>query len=355
MTGTSIDALDIALVRITSSGYDIEARLINAETFSLASLVSPLRMLVQGRPMSAREMTITSKSLGQLHADAIQSLLVASRESVHLVAAHGQTVFHEPPHSWQLLNPAPIVRSIGVPVVFDLRQADLAAGGEGAPITPIADWILFRRAEPPVAIVNLGGFCNVTFIESRSKTPDRVKGADVCACNQLLDGITRERFGLPMDDGGRLSQSGVVREPLLDSLLDLIQMQQRAGRSLGTGDELADWIRANSDHKAEDLLTTACEAIAKAIAVSCGGAKRLLLAGGGCKNPALRSAIQKHCRAAVELTDDYGVPATFREAMAMAVLGALCQDGIQITLPQITGREDSVALAGAWMFPENVG
>ena len=112
-----------------------------------------------------------------------------------LVVAHGQTVFHAPPASWQLLNAAPIARAVRAPVVFDLRQADLAAGGQGAPITPLADWIMLRAHGPAAAgraIVNLGGFCNVTILPSGAG-PEGVRGMDVCPCNHLLDGVARRR------------------------------------------------------------------------------------------------------------------------------------------------------------------
>ena len=352
MTGSSIDALDAALVRIDGAGHDMTVSLLGARSESLGPLARHLRLLAQGHPLRAADAARLALRLGELHADAVESLLRDHPvERLDLVAVHGQTVFHDPPLSWQLINPAPILHRHGAPVVYDMRQADLAAGGQGAPITPIADLILFRGLPAPWCIANLGGFCNTTTMLARSPSIEALTGADIGACNQLLDAITRERLGLPFDDGGRLALSGWINEPAFDDLLDLLQRQAIDPRSLGTGDELTDWIRDHKPLSPEDMAATACAAIGKHTARCARDAATLVLAGGGTRNRALVDAVTGAFGGRTAVSDELGVPAQHREAMAMAVLGALCQDRVPITIPRITGGADPAPVSGAWLLP----
>jgi len=174
MTGTSIDGLDIALVRAIGTGTSMRVELERSASFSLGPLALGLRNLAEGRSATASEIARLALAFGQLHADAIIELASDELPEIDLICAHGQTVFHSPPASWQLLNPHPIAVRTGVPVVFDLRQADLALGGQGAPITPITDPMLFPDVPTPFAVINLGGFCNVTLVRN-----DGIEGREI--------------------------------------------------------------------------------------------------------------------------------------------------------------------------------
>jgi 1,6-anhydro-N-acetylmuramate kinase len=298
-----------------------------------------------------------ARELGVVHVTAIRELLAGERAD--LISAHGQTVFHAPPLSWQLFSSAPVAHALGTPVVFDLRAADLAAGGQGAPITPLADYVLFRDASQTRAVVNFGGFCNFTLLP-RGAAIASIRGGDVCACNQLLNALARAFFNEPFDADGRHARQGRICNDTRDELVELLRRQARAGRSLGTGDELTEWLtQQHSKHPAENLACSACDAIAQVIvetvdrAASAARAAPIdawVLAGGGVRNRALYEAFAKRCVAPVTLSDTYGVPATHREAAAIAVLGALSQDRVPITLPAITGAAIA-PLAGTWVLP----
>ena len=171
MTGTSIDGMDVALVRVTGRGLDMRAELVRHISAPLGDLQPRLRAAADQQPMTAGEFAQLVWDFGVLHANVIERLLQAEKRKPDLICIHGQTVFHQPPISWQLVNPAPIAARFDCPVVSDLRQADLAHGGQGAPITPIADWILFRDSTRTRAIVNLGGFCNVTIVPRQRAGP----------------------------------------------------------------------------------------------------------------------------------------------------------------------------------------
>ena len=361
MTGTSIDGMDAALVRIEGRGLDIRASLIRHLSAPLGDLQPRLRAAADQKPMTAGEFAQLVWDFGVLHANVIERLLQAEKRKPDLICIHGQTVFHQPPISWQLVNPAPIAARFDCPVVSDLRQADLAHGGQGAPITPIADWILFRDSTRTRAIVNLGGFCNVTIVPRQRAGPFSapstndlrdIRGFDVCACNQLLDAVAREVLKQPFDKDGTAAARGHASTQAVESLRAMLDKQRRGRRSLGTGDEAQHWIMAHRANLApDDLVASAVHAIAQTIldAVREYQADELILAGGGARNLALRDALCKHAsnRVPMNISDDLAVPIDAREAICFAILGALCQDGVPITLPAVTGCTRPAPMSGS--------
>ncbi|MCL4740567.1 MAG: anhydro-N-acetylmuramic acid kinase [Phycisphaerales bacterium] len=353
MTGTSLDGLDAALVRVEGRGLGLRARVARTASRPLGELGVRLRSLASGGPHTAREIAAMSRDLALLHADAVRE--AAGGAPIDLVAAHGQTVFHAPPLSWQVLNAAVLAHAVRAPVVFDLRAADLAAGGQGAPITPIADAILFGDPGERRSVVNLGGFCNVTRlprVESVSDALWAIEAADVCACNHLLDAAARAALGAPLDADGAAASRGRPVPRVVAALADRLESQRASGRSLGTGDECASLIAEHGAGVApDDLCRSVCEAVAGVVASAIGACDRVLLAGGGARNRVLVGAIASRVGVPVETTASHGVGVGDREAAAMAVLGALCEDGVPITLPRVTGCARPAPVAGCWARP----
>ena len=363
MTGTSLDGIDIAVAAVEGRGLDMQVRLVRHGSVELGPAAAGLRRAADQEPMTAEAFARLAWSLGERCADAIAATLSECRpdRDVDLVAVHGQTVFHRPPISWQLINPAPIAARLGCRVVFDLRQADLAAGGRGAPITPLADWVLFRHDSTDGAedtdlarraIVNLGGFCNVSIVTARLET---VAGFDVCACNQVLDAVARAALGAPYDHDGQAARLGTPDGPATEALHTMLDRQRTQRRSLGTGDEAAAWVAAHRDTlSGQDLAATAVAAISRCIALALGdhAVDDIVVAGGGALNTSLVDAIRRAAGPPVSLCSELGVPVQAREALAMAVLGALCADGVPITLPQVTGCREPAPVAGAWYMPD---
>lgn len=349
MTGTSIDSIDAAVVRIEGTGLGMRATFIRGATRPLGDLAPRLRRLAEQEPMTAGEIAALSREFSLAHVPVLREALAGERAD--LACIHGQTVFHKPPVSWQMLTPAAISRELACPVVFDLRAADLAAGGQGAPITPIADWVFFRSAAKPTAVINLGGFCNITLLTD-AEAPSETSGMDVCPCNHLLDAIARKLFFAEYDADGARAARGTIHTEALEDLDGVLVALRGRGRSMGTGDETGEWLSRWRGHvPADDLAASACEAIGSAIARETGDAAIALLAGGGVKNRALRSAIESCCSCRVQTTDDAGLPAEYREAACFAVLGALCQDRVPITLPAVTGVPSPAPISGAWVMP----
>ncbi|MFH0765885.1 MAG: anhydro-N-acetylmuramic acid kinase [Calditrichota bacterium] len=358
MTGTSMDALDVALCRIEGIGLNLRATLVEASSWPLRDLSVFFRRASEQLPVTARDLARASHDLAMLHLEALQEISRGRR--LDLICVHGQTIYHAPPLSWQLIQPTLIAHNLNVPVVYDLRAADLARGGQGAPITPLADFILFRKEGERRCIINLGGFCNHTLIPGRSGAAPgqdellhwklRVSGGDICSCNHLLDRIARDLLGRPYDAEGSAAAGGKTLKEPLEELTKLLLNQSVGKRSLGTGDELGDWInKYRHEYAPQDLARIACAAIASVITRPV-PAERLILAGGGTKNITLLKEIRSRSKKLVSSSDEFDIPPLSREAMAMAVLGALCQDRIPITLGQVTGSFNP-PVAGTWIIP----
>jgi anhydro-N-acetylmuramic acid kinase len=358
MTGTSLDALDVALVRVEGEGLQLKAELIGGASADLGPLRAVLLALARGEAMRPAAILQAARHLGLLHA---QTIAVACEQvgagKLDLVAAHGQTICHQPRagQSWQLLDPWPIVRKLGVPVVYDLRQADLIAGGQGAPITPLSDWIMFRDDAVSRLVVNLGGICNVTSLPAGCE-PGEIDGNDVCPCNLLLDGLAQRLIQQPFDADGAFAAGGQPDDAVHDRLEANTFARGAAAESMGREDISDAWLdKLVSDlgrrMSPADLMASAVEAVAMHVCADLPQYDEIILAGGGAHNGYLVSRITELCEPAAVLTSDaLGVPIEAREAMALAVLGALSQDGVPITLEQITGA-DNPGRAGCWAYP----
>ncbi|MEM9881922.1 MAG: anhydro-N-acetylmuramic acid kinase [Planctomycetota bacterium] len=369
MTGTSLDGLDAALSRITSTGLDM-----SAEHLSLVSVPLPdglrdtLRSLAEGGAHPPRDILRAARHLGVVHAEAVAELLHQHPQiTPDFVVAHGQTVCHAPDDalSWQLFDPWPIVRSLRLPVCYDLRQADLVAGGQGAPITPIADPILFGRA-PSTTVVNLGGVCNLThWGRSLAPLPPRVawelEAYDLCPANLLLDGLARRLYGKPYDPEGVAAAAGRPRRALRRRIDAAVRRASGTRKTLGREQFGQAWVNAIVDPLPDavpaDWLASAVSWLTRTVAAEVGGRdpSRVVLAGGGVRHRGLRSRLERMLRpTAVSPSDDLGVPAEAREALAFTVLGALSQDRVPITLPAVTGAKGP-GVAGAWAYPNGPG
>ncbi len=349
MTGTSLDGLDVALVEIEGRGLSVRAKLVRGLSKPIGPVATTLRALADGSALTAEQIARASHDFTQAHIEAVRELL--NGERVDLVSVHGQTVFHRPPMSWQLFSSAGLARAVDAMVVCDLRAADLAAGGQGAPITPIADWILFRDQHPR-GIVNLGGFCNVTLLPgTQHGDVDHIRGRDVCACNHVLNAVAKHALGTEFDRDGESALRGKPVMAIVQELSGLLRAQSEAGRSLGSGDELAVWVwKHRGKVDGADIASSACSAIADVIARSVKDCNELVLAGGGAKNLALLEAIRQASGLKVITTNDLAIPVDMREAVCMAVLGALSADGVVITLPAVTGATNP-GVAGVWTRP----
>ena len=361
MTGTSIDgALDAAIVSVHGHGLEMRAPLVLGRSYDLGACAGELRRIAAQEPLSAREFARIAREFGERHAEALAAICAEADVKPDLAVLHGQTVFHAPPLSWQLVDPWPVAERLGCAVRYDLRGANVAAGGQAAPITPLADFVMYGDLSTAKTILNLGGFANATLLPPRSSGVDGIRGLDLCACNHVLDRVARTRLGRDFDEDGRAAARGtpdadVAREIAARLGAEDVIRPDRP-RSLGTGDEAAGLVALTADLAPFDACATVVEGLARALAglLKASGhaaGRTIVVAGGSARHRALRERLAAHAAAAVETSDEHaGIPAEMREAAAMAVLGALAEDGIRFTLPRVAGAR-SRSLESARISP----
>ena len=368
MTGTSLDAVDVALTQITGQGLGMRAQFIGMVSLDLGELRRPLLQMTAGEPHPPVAYARMARALGQLHAEAVTQLCalhLPSNAGLDMVVAHGQTIWHAPEEalSWQLMDPWPIVRKLRVPVLYDLRQADLIAQGQGAPISPLADWVLYRDQLQRRLIVNLGGICNVTDLPADCQPAD-ISGGDIGPCNLLIDGLTQRLFpNLTYDTDGKIAASGKIY-PEFGQWVKASPFFDKTGpHSTGREDFNDAWLdallskakQAPGQWSNQDIIASAVDVVAAIITTYCKrlpNNRHMILAGGGALNPVLVQRIKDRLDEGdrISSSDELGIPVSAREAIAFAVLGALSQDDVPITLPQITGAPNP-GRAGVWAYP----
>lgn len=355
MSGTSCDGVDAACVRLAFDGPQTRCELVGFASVAFGAMSRELLEYSHGATRSAEAVARLLTGIGRSHEAVIARAIAESGSSPDLISCHGQTLHHKDGQSWQAFAPAAIARRFGAPVVYDLRSADIAAGGAGAPITPIADRVLFEAARPAI-VVNLGGFCNLTVLG-----PDgAVAGRDVCTCNQLLNAAADRFIAEPFDRDGDAASAGSLDTGAAQRVRRTIEHTGSRGRSLGSGDESFAALDAIEHLTPQDAMATICEGIGSTI----GDAVReaadamtpervtIVLAGGGAHHRGLVRSIAAHAGDhRVNLSDEFGVPIQAREAMAMAILGSMCLDGAPITLHEVTGTSVPPPVSGVWCLP----
>lgn len=367
MSGTSLDGLDAAHVRLhtDAQGQPTQAELVRLVQRPFPSdLVLALRNLAEGQPTEPVKVLRAARQLGELHADLCAEVMDGS--PADFIAAHGQTVWHAPDDpagrlSWQLLDPWPIVHRLGCAVVYDFRQADLIAGGEGAPITPIADPVLYsdRVSHPDAfAVVNLGGIANLAAIQ-RVEAKQAIAAGDVGPCGILLDGLAQRLLDQPMDRDGGIAASGAADAEAVQALASRIDAALAGAKTMGREQFPAAWLDALVREvlrglAVPDALASAVEAVAARVvdSVRQTGVSSVVLAGGNASNGHLVRVMQRLGAevGAWATSDSLGIPNQAREPMAMAVLGALSRAGLPGTLSAVTGATQPGPL-GAWVHP----
>jgi anhydro-N-acetylmuramic acid kinase len=330
MSGTSADGVDAALVEWPDGPETRPFRLVAfAETPFEPALQQRIHRLAAGRLPGGevlRELAALDVALGERFAEAAQALALGAEvplERVAAIASHGQTVAHHPElrATLQIGDPSVISERTGRPVVADFRPRDLAAGGEGAPLAPFFHLSAFADAREARVILNLGGIANVTWLPAGAAS-DAVLAFDVGPANTLIDAVVQlasdgaERF----DAEGARAQRGRADEKLLEELLDDSFLRRPPPKSTGReryGVAEAEALLARRPREPgaiDDLLATLVAFSAEAVARACrdflpAAPERLIVGGGGARNPALMEALALRLGVPVEPMDAHGVPA----------------------------------------------
>ncbi|MEV0091454.1 anhydro-N-acetylmuramic acid kinase [Streptomyces sp. NPDC050738] len=345
-SGTSHDAIDAAVVELALDGSVLHGRLVHMSQHPYpATLRAEILDALPPGEVSLAAVCRLDTLIGQSFADAAASVVAASGP-VDLVCSHGQTLYHWVEEgavrgTLQLGQPAWIAERLGVPVVSDVRTADVAAGGQGAPLVSLLDTLLLAGLPGPAVALNLGGIANVTVVGAGSGAP---YAFDTGPANALMDAAALAATGVPYDKDGRLAAAGRVDGELLAELLREPYYGRKPPKT--TGKELfhAGYLAAHfADHPslpAEDRLATLAELTARTVAdaVRDCGPRTLVVSGGGAENPVLIRRIGALLPGVeVVRSDALGLPSAAKEAVAFAVLGWFTTHGLPGTLPSCTG------------------
>ena len=336
MSGTSLDGLDLAYVKFThNKGYDFEI----LETESLPYSEKWKKRLYEAFRENGEKLTLLDAEYGRYLAGCVNQFRERHRlGKIDLIASHGHTIFHRPEKGYtlQIGEGSVLAAETGLKVICDFRTQDVALGGQGAPLVPIGDELLFSEYD---FCLNLGGFANISYNDGSVR-----KAFDICPVNIVMNEYTR-RAGFEYDDRGGMAASGSLDEKLLGALNELPFYSLEDPKSLGyefVTEEVLPLIDAR-DLGLEDLLHTfaehaamqisqvidrACEAMGKTN-------PRILVTGGGAYNDHFISRLEHHSRARVILPDSRTIE--FKEALIFAFLGLLRERGEVNCLKSVTG------------------
>lgn len=354
ISGTSADGIDAALVRFSADGGLTRCSLLHALTHPWEPTLRT-RLVELGQGGDARsldEIGTLDVRVAATFAEATQCLLEQAgvpAGAVRAIGSHGQTVRHRPagaafdghmPFSLQLGDPSLIAERCGIATVADFRQRDVAAGGQGAPLVPAFHAAVLRAAGEDRAVLNLGGIANYTLIPATGE----VRGFDTGPANALMDAWCQRHTGEAFDGDGAFAARGSVDAALLARMLAEPWFQLPPPKSSGREQFHLGWVASHlaGDERAEDVQATLLEltarTLAQALQAEQPSTSRVLLCGGGVRNPRLVSRIGELLpQARVEATDVHGLDADYVEAMAFAWLARQTLLGLPGNLPSATG------------------
>jgi anhydro-N-acetylmuramic acid kinase len=371
MTGTSIDAIDAALVELSGSGAQSEVSLRHFVSIPFpAEVQAEIYRVASGRMITAGELSQLNFLLGTLYSEAVLRLCREAKlelAQIDLIGSHGQTVYHqsEPTlfcgrrvvSTLQIGEPSILAENTGVTVVADFRPRDMAAGGKGAPLIPYVDYLLFRHAQKGRVLLNIGGIANLTAIPAAGH-PHQIKAFDTGPGNMVIDALVRHftQGEKKYDTGGRMARSGKVIQPLLEKLLEDPFFRQRPPKSAGReqfGEEFADrFLSCSGQQDHEDLICTATELTAVSVAQAINHhvqpqihVDQLLVSGGGAHNEFLLQRLAT-LLPKIELcaTRQMGIPVEAKEAVGFALLANETFNLTASNVPNATGARHPVIL-----------
>lgn len=382
ISGTSVDGIDAALVRITGAGPGAEVELVAFQSSPYPDPVRAELLALYDDPADAvMRLCSLNVVIGEYFAEAAQMLCSAhdiDPADLQVIGSHGQTVWHQPAHdpampistpsTLQIGEPSVVAARTGAPVIADFRVADMAVGGQGAPLAPYFDWVVHGDIELNRCVQNIGGIGNVTWVPASADMGD-VRAFDTGPGNILIDGLVTlftngERT---YDEDGELAATGMVDEEILESLLDdpylamappkttgreVYGMEQC--RELVTTAGLAPGCLRDGDEtvrqRACDLIATATMFTARSIADAYRNwlpamPDEVIVNGGGSRNPTLMTMLNDLLAPIpVQPSDEHGVDADAKEAMAFALMAHDALAGLPTNVPGATGASRAIPL-----------
>ena len=358
MSGTSMDAIDVTIVQFEEQRVNVIAY----EQFPIdKDIQSKIRSV--DSTLSITDLTRLDNILGGLFADAVNNILKVhgiDKDRVAAIGSHGQTLLHIPddqyPRSLQIGNPSIIAVRTGIKTISDFRRNDIAAGGQGAPLTPGFHSWMFRSGEIERAVLNLGGIANITILPSDQT--EEIMGFDTGPGNGLMDAWSQEKNQQDYDENGDWAGSGKCNETLLDQLMSHPYFDERPPKSTGKDEFNLKWLMKSMDNlkhppAANDVQRTLLElsavTITQAINKYATQVSELLVCGGGIHNSLLMERLKESLgKLEIVSTENYGIHPDSVEAVAFAWLAwrrIMEQAG---NVPSVTGASKAVLLGGIY-------
>ena len=365
MSGTSADGIDVAVVRIAPGRLRPRITLLAHEGFAFpVALRRAVLAAMNASATSTAELARLNWRLGLAYAEAVSATLKQHQVKLDLIGCHGQTLYHQPRGesyagrrfacTWQLGEAAVIAAAIGVPVVSNFRPADMLAGGQGAPLVPLLDYVLFADARRGRVLQNIGGIANLTAIPAGAAA-DAVIAFDTGPGNMVIDWLAQKLFHKNYDRNGNFAAQGTVLAPVLAEALRNSYYKQKPPRTAGREQfgraYAAKFLAAcqRQSNRPEDALATATALTAETIARSYktyilsemkGRAVDYIVSGGGARNAALMAMLAQRlepleCELAA--SEEFGLPAEAKEAAAFALLAWQTWHHLPGNLPRSTG------------------
>jgi anhydro-N-acetylmuramic acid kinase len=360
ISGTSVDAVDAALVALPAGG---RFTLVATHAHPIpAAIRDEIQALMRAGADEIDRFGELDMALGELFADAANTVMAQAglgKDDVRAIGSHGQTLRHRPraarPFTLQIADPSVIAERTGITTVADFRARDMAAGGEGAPLVPAFHRQVLHSPKQNRAIINIGGIANVTYLPADAAQP--VSGFDTGPGNTLLDQWITRHHTFPRDEGGQWAASGRPSNPLLEQLLQDPYFEAAPPKSTGREHFNLGWLGQHLQKlpalPAADVQATLLQLTARTIA---GAIRRFLpqtreayVCGGGAHNRALMQALAGHLSGVpVATTDALGWHPDWVEAAAFAWLAHQTLEGLPGNLPSVTGAKRAVILGGIY-------
>jgi len=365
MSGTSLDGADIALVKISGNFKATKVKVVDFKTFPIDKKVKE-KILTQLdiNKSNVKEITSLNFEISKMFAKQVKALLKNNElkaSDIAFVASHGQTIYHLPyktkdhiNSTLQLGDGSVLANLLNIKTVSNFRTADMAVGGQGAPLVPYADYCLFSSKDKNRIMLNIGGIANITYLK-KDGTLDDVIAFDTGPGNMVIDYLMASLFDLPYDKNGNTARKGTTIKVLLNELLKNEYFNLKYPKSTGRedfGKKYANNILNNyKNYKKEDLIKTVTEFTAITIAMGCKMVinekenTELIASGGGAHNTYLLELIKKHLKDInLTTTSFYGLDVDAKEALAFVILANETLSSLPSNVKSATGAKKSVIL-----------
>ncbi|MBC7390393.1 MAG: anhydro-N-acetylmuramic acid kinase [Opitutaceae bacterium] len=339
MSGTSLDGLDIAFCQFKIVEHNVEFKIIEATTYNYSEEERQNLNLMNS---SAEKLAEADYNFGRFCGEKVNDFLTKHKLKADFVASHGHTIFHQPGKGFttQIGNGAAISAACGLPVVSDFRSMDVCYGGQGAPLVPVGDLLLFKNYK---YCLNLGGIANISIKQDN----DGISAFDICPANLALNQLAQEK-GYSYDNSGSFARSGYVNKKLLEELNGFEYYANIPPKSLGKEwvDQVFNLTLNKYNDTVENKLSTVCEHISIQIAKTIQFKGEMLVTGGGALNlfliETIKQKIQVECKVVIPDIELIG----FKEALIFAFLGYLRITNQPNALKSVTGASES-SIGGA--------